>query len=101
MRKLKDGGTPKEKLIKNGCYETGREERREIETGCYDTERERIRKKIKSGYFDRKARRDIYKAWLREAGAVETGAKSPQSNNSISRKEEGLTRIEDAEIERQ
>lgn len=68
----------KELLVKNECYDTGREE---------------IHKKIKSGYFDRGARRDKYKTWLTKA-SVGRARPDPSQNDSVDAKAEaGLIKL--------
>ena len=62
----------KKALVKNECYDTGRQE---------------IHKKIKSGYFDRGARRDKYKAWLTKASVGRTRPNSSQNDREDAKAE--------------
>lgn len=68
----------KEALVKNECYDTGRKE---------------IHKKIKSGYFDRGARRDKYKTWITKAGVGRARPDSSQNNSADAKAEASLTRL--------
>ena len=52
-----------------------------------DTRRETKEKPIKSGYFTRGDRRDIYKAWLTKASAGGARPKSPQNDSSDAKAE--------------
>ena len=63
------------------------------DNGCYDTGREEGRKKIKSGYFDRQTRRDVYKKWLEGSQVGEARPDSSQNNSEDVRAEESLTRL--------
>ena len=68
----------KEALVKNECYDTGRQE---------------IHKKIKSGYFDRGARRDKYKAWLTKASVGRTRPNSSQNDSEDAKAEASLMKL--------
>ena len=60
----------------------------------YDTGREEIHKKIKSGYFDRENRREVYRRWLgRKIGTVGARPNSSQ-NDSEDAKAEASRKIE-------
>lgn len=65
-----------------------------IKNECYDTGRERSGKKIKSGYFDRGDRRIVYQRWLRrENENVGARSKPSQNNSEDAKAEESLTRL--------
>ena len=60
---------------------------------CYDTGREENRKKIKSGYFDRQARRDVYKKWLEGSRVGGARPDSSQNDSEDARAEASLMKL--------
>ena len=65
-----------------------------VKNDCYDAGRERKNKAIKSGYFDRENRREVYRRWLgRKIGTVGARPDSSQNDSEDAKAEASLMEL--------